>query len=62
MQAESSKFASLLFDQTPNRRVVGTDIFCIDQIVPGFIVYYLNTEIRRQATPKLNSDISAIAE
>ena len=25
VQSESSKFASLLFDQIPNRRVVGTD-------------------------------------
>ena len=44
----SSKFASLLFDQIPDRRVVGTDrnthllICCINQIVPGFVTYHLN--------------------
>ena len=44
VQSESSKFASLLFDQIPYRMVVGTDwnAICIHRIVPGFVVYYLN--------------------
>ena len=48
VQAESSKFASVLFDQGfqiwvgwnwAKRHLL---VFCIDPIVPGFVVYYVN--------------------
>ena len=54
MQAESSKFASVSFYQGFDSKygLVGTDrdpiserhlaVFCIDPIVPGFVVYYVN--------------------
>ena len=48
MQAESSKFSSVLFDQGfqiwvgwnwSERHLL---VFCINPIVPGFVVYYVN--------------------
>ena len=48
VQAESSKFASVLFDQGFQIWVGWNwlerhlSVFCIDPIVPGFVVYYVN--------------------
>ena len=48
VQAESSKFASVLFDQGFqiwvgwNWSERHLSVFCIDPIVPGFVLYYVN--------------------
>ena len=48
VQAESSKFASVLFDQgfqiwvRRNLSKHHLTVFCIDLITPGFVVYYVN--------------------
>ena len=48
VQAESSKFLSVLFDQGFQIWVgwilseLHLTVFCIDLIVPGFVVYYVN--------------------
>ena len=49
VQAESSKFASVLFDQGFqvwvgwNRLECHLTVFCIDRITPGFVVYFVNS-------------------
>ena len=42
----SGGFASLAFDQV---QLNGTpSAFCINQIVPGFVVYYLNVKLSKK--------------
>ena len=54
MQAESSKFALVLFDQgvqiwvSWNWSERHLTVFCIDPIVPGFVAYYVNSEVNDQ--------------
>ena len=62
VQAESSKFASVLFDQEfqiwvdwnwLERHLL---VFCIDPIVPGFVVYYVNlSKFRQNSKQNTNS-------
>ena len=61
VQAESSKFASVLFNQGFQIWVGWNwlerhlSVFCIDPIVPGFVVYYVNSSVGSMTTSILMS-------
>ena len=63
MQAESSKFASVLFEQGFqiwvgwNWSECHLTVFCIDPIVPDFVVYYVNRNSNLLNTGNTNNSI-----